>query len=118
MFFPGVFRFAILLYRRRRNSFPFIAALPAYSAGKAAMNGEEFLRLLYNKIANLKTPGKNIADYMVSLEGEARTVFTTILPTAAALRQRNARMINPGINFQELFEETKTFCLEAIDSVL
>jgi hypothetical protein len=77
------------------------------------MNGEEFLRHLYNEIAKLKTPGKNIADYLAPLEGEARTVFTTILPAAAALKRRNLRM-----NFQELFEETKTFCLKAIEAVL
>ena len=87
--------------------------LKLFSSGKAVMDADEFLYLYGNEIKKLPLPGKNAAEYLASLNNEERIIFTTILPAAAAIRQRH-----PLENFRELFEEVKSYCLKNIDSVL
>ena len=93
--------------KRRQRS------LKMFSSGKPAMSSMEFLRLYRNEIAGSNTPTKNAAEYLASLKGEAQAVFATILPTAAAIKQRH-----PQAGFRELFEETRAYCLREIDSVI
>ena len=88
-------------------------SLKMFSSGKTAMESGEFLRLYRNEIAALNEPGKNTAEYLASLKGEAQAVFATILPTAAAIKQRH-----PQADFRELFEQARTYCLGKIDSLL
>jgi hypothetical protein len=84
-----------------------------FSGGKALMMAEEFLRFYQDGIAGLPEPGKNAAEYLSSLKGEAQDMFTTILPLAAALRQHH-----PQADFRELFEETKAYCIKEIDCLI
>jgi hypothetical protein len=84
-----------------------------FSYGKVAMKAEEFLCRYRKEIAALRKPEKNAADYLVSLNDEERTVFATLLPAAAALKQ-----ICATENFIELIEETKAYCIKEIDKIL
>ena len=86
--------------------------LRIFSSGKPAMDAHEFLCFYRNGIASLNEPGKNAAEYLSSLKGEAQAVFATILPTAASLKQRH-----PHADFRELFEEARAHCLKAIDKM-
>jgi hypothetical protein len=67
-------------------------------------SGIEFLEKYRGEIAALPANGFN--------EKERQT-FTTLLPTAAALKHRN-----PEIKTTELIEETKRYCIERIDKIL
>jgi len=88
-------------------------SLKVFSSGRPLMSAEEFLGLYRNEIENLPSGEKNAADYLASLKAETQTVFTTILPAAAAIKRRR-----PQSGFQELLEETKGYCLKKIDAVL
>ena len=80
------------------------------NGGTALFNAKDFLSKYRDGIKNLPKPEKNSSDYLNSLTGENRTVFTTILPLAAYFRRRN-----PEEDFRELFEETRNYCLKALD---
>jgi hypothetical protein len=95
------------------------------SFGKELTSVNEFLTQYRNRIAALPStvysaeprsgspPEKNVTDYLASLETEAQTVFTTVLPAVAALKRRY-----PHDKFSELMERTRTFCLQGLDTVL
>ena len=85
----------------------------SFSSGKAISDSEEFLLRYKNEIAGLPTPEKNAILYIASLDNPSRSVFTTILPVAAALKKR--LVIE---DFRELLEVTKAFCIKEIDRVL
>ena len=76
------------------------------------MDAGEFLNQYQNDIRKLPEPGSGAADYLSSMKAEAQAVFTTILPTAAAIKRRQ-----PQGSFRELFEEAKAYCLKEIDKV-
>ncbi|MCL2233059.1 MAG: DUF115 domain-containing protein, partial [Treponema sp.] len=86
--------------------------LKVFSSGKPAMGAGEFLCLYRSEIAALSGPGKNAAEYAASLKGGAQAVFSTLLPAAAAIKQRR-----PQAGFRELFEETRKYCLGKIDAL-
>ena len=67
-------------------------------------SGIEFLEQYRNDIAALPADGLNEKE---------RQIFTTLLPTAAALKHRNL-----GIKTAELIEETKRYCIGQIDKIL
>ena len=96
-----------------RKAPPQRRALKIFSSGKPAMESAEFLRLYRNEIAALREPGKNAAEYLATLKGEAQAVFSTILPVIAAIKQRH-----PQEDFRELFALTRAHCLGEIDSVI
>ncbi|MCL2374186.1 MAG: DUF115 domain-containing protein [Treponema sp.] len=87
--------------------------LKIFSSGKPAMGSAEFLRFYRDEIAALGEPGRNAAQYFASLKGEALAVFATILPAAAAIKQRR-----PQADFRELFTETREHCLSEISLLL
>jgi len=87
--------------------------LKLFSSGKPLVDAEEFLRQYRNEILMLPKPGINAVDYLKSLKTNGQSVFTTILPAAAAIKRRS----NIG-NFRDLLEETKIYCLEEINTVL
>jgi len=76
-----------------------------YSNGKAAMKVEEFLSFYRDEIARLPKPGKHAASYTGSLNGEERSVFASLLPVAAALKQGHSEW-----GLEELLEATKAYC--------
>jgi len=80
---------------------------------KPMLKHEDFLFGYRNLIGNLPSPGRITAEYLDLLKGEELAVFASMLPSAAALKQRNH-----GISFGELLEVTKKYCLKEIDSVL
>jgi len=84
-----------------------------FSYGDAATQAEDFLSRYKNGIASLPKPEKNAALYLCSLSDEQRSVFTTILPLASALKHRNSIS-----DFRELIEETKEYTTTQIDKVL
>ena len=89
-----------------------------FSCGKAMMKAEDFLRFYREGIARLPEPGKNAAEYLALLSDEQRIVLTTLLPTAAAIKHGLAIRCKSAANFREVLEETRTFCLAEIDTVL
>jgi len=72
--------------------------------GNQQKSGIEFLEQYRNDIAALPASGLNEKE---------RQVFTTLLPTAAAIKHRNLE-----IKTSELIEETKRYCIGLIDKVL
>jgi len=73
----------------------------------------DFLGFYREEIARLPEPGKNGADYMALLNERQRAVFTTLLPTAAAIKRRES-----GANFPEVIEKVKTYCLKELDTIM
>jgi len=96
---------------RRKN-------MKVFSCGKTLMKAGDFLRFYREGIARLPEPGKTPSEYLASLHGEAQAVFTTILPTAAAIKRGLAIRRPSGAGFREVIEETRAFCLAEIDIVL
>ena len=80
---------------------------------KTVMQAKDFLLFYKNGIASLPKPEKNTALYLGSLNDQEKSVFTTILPLAAAIRNRNST-----IGFTELIEEVKAYTIKQIDKVL
>jgi hypothetical protein len=83
--------------------------LEIFSPGTALMNAHDFLCQYRDAVSTLPEPGENLAEYCASLKSEARAVFTTMLPTAAALKRRL-----PHSGFREVFSETRAYCLREI----
>ena len=87
--------------------------LRTFSYGKAATQAEDFLLFYKNKIASLPKPEKSAALYLELLSDEEKAVFTTILPLAAAIKNRNSIS-----GFRELIEEAKAYTIKQIDKTL
>jgi hypothetical protein len=87
-------------------------SLNIFSSGKALTNARDFLCRYRDEISTLPEPGENLAEYRASLKGEAGVVFTTMLPTAAALKRRF-----PHGGFREVFSETRAYCLGEIRNI-
>jgi uncharacterized Rossmann fold enzyme len=85
----------------------------AFSCGKSIMKAEDFLRFYREGIANLPEPEKNSGSYLALLSDGQRMVLTTLLPAAAAIKKRRS-----AVDFREVFEETRAFCLAEIDTIL
>jgi hypothetical protein len=83
------------------------AAPAPFTAGKAKMDGYDFLEQYKNKIAALPALS---AGQIHSLNPENRQVLTTLLPYMAALKYRN-----PGVKTGDLLEETKRLCVKKIE---
>jgi hypothetical protein len=75
------------------------------SAVSGNKSGIEFLEQYRNDIAALPTSGLNEKE---------KQIFTTLLPTAAALKHRGANNKSTA----ELIEETKHHCVMQIDKIL
>jgi len=73
------------------------------TAGNQNKSGIEFLEQYRNDIAALPASGLNEKE---------RQIFTTLLPTAAALKHRGMTGNN------ELIEETKRYCIKQIDKLI
>ena len=85
----------------------------AFSFGKAAMKAEKFLEYYKGRIVSLPKPEKSAALFLESLKSEERAVFATILPLAAAIKNRNSIG-----DYRELIEEAKAYTIKQIDKVL
>jgi hypothetical protein len=87
--------------------------LRLFSPGPPRMKAKEFLSRYRDAIAALPPFGRDISRYLQSLEDEAYTLLTTLLPATAALKRRNPRM-----EAAELLEAGRVFSLTEIDRVL
>jgi hypothetical protein len=83
-----------------------------FFAKKSGKNSMDFLGQYRNDIKNLPAAhGKK--NYLKELDAKNTQIFFTLLPSAAALKQRNPRLIK----IEDLIEETKRYCLNEIDLV-
>jgi len=85
-------------------------SLKIFSSGKPLMSGVQFFQTYRNEIAQLRRPEKNSAEYLASLSGKEQAVFATMLPSAAAIKQKLSQA-----DFSQLFAASQAFCLEKID---
>jgi hypothetical protein len=87
--------------------------LRLFSPGAPRMKAKEFLVRYRDAIASLPPFRKDITRCLQSLEDGELTVFTTLLPAAAALKRRN-----PLLKAAELLEAGRLYSLEEIGRVL
>ncbi|MDR2097381.1 MAG: DUF115 domain-containing protein [Spirochaetaceae bacterium] len=80
-----------------------------FGAGKVLCGAEEFLDSYRKIIAELPPLKENITDYQRRLSDAQRLVFTTLLPTAAAIKYRET---NAGA--KELLAAVKDYCITEI----
>ena len=78
---------------------------------KNPLTGIEFLEQYRKNIASL--PQACHDDYLHILDEKEKEIFTTLLPAAAFLKNRN-----PLFNAKELIEETKRYCIKLIEKVI
>ncbi len=83
-------------------------------AGAARSSGDEFLLDYAQSISRLPEPaGSSVCSYIGALNDENRDVFTTLLPTAAAIRKRE-----DGFTTAQVIAATKGFALDEIRKVI
>ena len=87
--------------------------LSLFSSGPARCGARAFLAGYKAKIEALALPETNIERYVEGLSEEERQVFTTLLPSAAAIRLREK--IDES---RALLSRVKSFCAEEITRVL
>jgi hypothetical protein len=87
--------------------------LKLVSPGRASMKAVEFLDRYRKSIAALPPMRGKPPAYPGELKAEERLIFTTLLPTAAAIRSRR-----PELKGGELLEELRRCCLGELDAVL
>jgi hypothetical protein len=87
--------------------------LKLVSPGKAFMEAAEFLDRYRKGIAALPPMRRKPSAYPGGLKTGERLIFTTLLPTAAAIRSRR-----PELKDGELLEELRRCCLQELDAVL
>jgi len=76
------------------------------------MSGSEFLEQYRNDILALpEADGKE--NYSLYLNDKDREIFTTLLPSAAAIKKRNS-----NLRHNDLIEEVKRYCAGEIDKLL
>jgi hypothetical protein len=61
-----------------------------FAPGAASSGAGEFLRQYRKAVARLPLPGTKVFNWLTSLDGEERTILSTLLPLGAALKRREA----------------------------
>ena len=95
------------------NKSPSAAGTAACSSDNPLINPKQFLSEYSKNIKNLPSAGNYAADYLTLLSGKEMTVFTTLLPAAAAIKRQH-----PDYNFRKLLKKTIDFCVTKIDKAL
>lgn len=90
-------------------------ASPLFAAGSPRLGAEAFLRDYARLLAALPPPREPASAYLGGLDHERRDLWTTLLPTASALR-RGAAEERPGS--ADLLERTRAWALEEIARAL
>lgn len=96
-----------------RASFPFDNTIKIFAGGRTLQSAASFLRDYRGQILELPLPKDGIGQYLYKLNPQQRMVWTTLLPSAAALKQREAR-----ISARELIACVKETCAAEISRVL
>jgi hypothetical protein len=87
--------------------------LPLFSSGPPVTGARTFLSRYRDALASLPPFTRDISRYLQRLGEEEHTLFTTLLPAAAALKRRN-----PLLDIPELLEADRRYSLGQIDLVL
>ncbi len=87
--------------------------IPLFSSGRSGIRVPEFLALYRRRIARIPRLRGSVASYLAELNAEDRDVLTTLLPSAAAVRRREATK-----SAAETLEAVRSYCLDEIDRVL
>ncbi|WP_010255895.1 motility associated factor glycosyltransferase family protein [Treponema primitia] len=84
-----------------------------FSSGKAAMGAREFLTRYQTGISALPVIQGPVQNYLAVLTQEENIIFTTLLPTAAALKKRS-----PDLNTPAVFNAVKEYCIGELNKVI
>lgn len=84
---------------------------PLFAAGPARIGAETFLRDYAKMLSALPPPYEPVAAYLGSLDHERRDLWTTLLPTASAIRRSAGRNAADSAG---LLEETRLWALAEI----
>ncbi|MDR2481656.1 MAG: DUF115 domain-containing protein [Spirochaetaceae bacterium] len=95
------------------NPKTFDNTIKLFSGGKALLSADVFLRNYSRMIEALPLPGAYIEQYIQKLSHSEKTIWTTLLPVAAAVKYRE----NIHLNI-ELIRIVKEFCITEIEKVL
>jgi hypothetical protein len=87
--------------------------LRVFAAGRARMAAAEFLRGYRDGIAALPALTGPALPYLESISQEESLIFTTLLPSMAAIKRRA-----PELSIPEAAQATRDFCVEAISRVI
>jgi hypothetical protein len=96
-----------------RTAFYAPQTLRLFSPGNASEKAGVFLERYRSEIKNLPLPGESSARYIRDLGDEQKSILSTLLPAAAAIKRRK-----PELERTPLFEAVKEYCLRELDSVL
>lgn len=84
-----------------------------FSGARAKMGAYEFLSDYKSRLESLPVPKTNIAQYNFELDNEQRIIWVTLLPVAAALKQRE-KITTTNI----LISRVKDYCINEIKRAL
>jgi hypothetical protein len=84
-----------------------------FLSGNSRISPKEFLLNYKQEIEGLPKLEKNVDAYIKNLSPLSKIIFTTILPTAAAIKR-----LEPALGSGELVEEVKNYCVRKIVNVL
>jgi hypothetical protein len=108
---PG--RGAPLSLENRGAALSNTAPLRIFASGRASMGAEEFLRRYRDGIAALPALTGPAPLYLEGISQEESVIFTTLLPSMAAIKRRS-----PELSIPQAAQATRDFSVEAINKVL
>jgi hypothetical protein len=94
-----------------KDRFPHTVRL--FAPGQASMGARDFLARYRKNIRDLPPINTGISTYLHRLNLEETLIFTTLLPSAAAIQRWH-----PELDAHELFESVRARCVGEIDRVL
>ena len=98
---------------RAQNRMQFSNIRPVFASGEAVQSGTAFLQYYSDRIQGLPEFEGTLPQYLQQLNENDRDVFTTLLPLAAFIRQKNH-----GISLRDLIQAVKIQAIDQITSLL
>jgi hypothetical protein len=83
-----------------------------FSSGKAAMGAWEFLGQYRSEIESLPALRGPVQPYLTALSRKDSIIFTTLLPSMAAVKRRFPDLDNPGV-----LQAVREYCIEELTKV-
>ncbi|GHV76120.1 hypothetical protein AGMMS49942_09410 [Spirochaetia bacterium] len=84
-----------------------------FASGKALMGAGEFLRQYRDKIEALPALSGPVQVYLAALSREENTIFTTLLPSMAAIKHQA-----PDLNIPSVVQAVREYAIGELDKVL
>jgi hypothetical protein len=84
-----------------------------FASGKATMGAIEFLRRYRDNIEALPALSGAVQPYLTALSREENVIFTTLLPSMAAVKRRF-----PDLDIPEVVQAVREYCTGELDAVL